>query len=404
MIKKGILWFSLILLVFCGESQKNIPSEAPAPEHEKETHSHEISLTPTQLKEWGIQTEKVTPQPFTSRIHLSGSLTLNKNNTAHISSYVTGKVISLSADLGEKVKKGQVLTQINSPQFAKAQAEFLQARARLVFSRNQYQRARMLLKEKAIEKKEYLRREAQYQKLSTEYGALQSILHSYGVKQNQIQDLIQKCENLDKEEDLCQLASPRLPLHSPLSGTVVYRDVVLGEQVDPQKTLFTVSDLNTLWALLDAYEKDLPYLQKKSQVFIKSSVYPGKKFPGVITYISETLDEKLRTFKVRVEVQNQECLLKPHMYVQGVVENQNPDKKILAVPEKAIHSLNGEKIVFVREKDHLFTVRHIQPGKKMMDRRVITHGLSQGETIVTKGAFTLKTEITKKATGHTHVH
>lgn len=404
MMKKCVLCFSLFLLVFCGESRKNAPSEEHVHEHEKPSHPHEISVTPAKQQEWGIQTETASLQPFSTRISLSGSLTLNKNKTAHISSYIPGKVVSLSADLGEKVAKGDILSRINSPEFAQAQAEFLQARARLEFSRKQYQRAQMLLKERAIEEKEYLRREAQYQKFSTEYGALQSILHSYGITQNQIQDLIEKCETLDKEEDLCRLATPQLSLLSPLSGTVVFRDVVLGEQVSPQKTLFAVSDLSTLWAVLDAYEKDLPFLQKKSQVSIKSSVYPEKQFPGVITYISDVLDEKLRSFKVRVEVQNQEQLLKPNMYVQGVVENQHPNKKIIAVPEKSIQSLNGEKIVFIQERDHLFTVRPVQLGARMKNRRIITQGLSPGEILVTEGAFTLKTEITQGTTGHTHVH
>ncbi|MGB3862113.1 MAG: efflux RND transporter periplasmic adaptor subunit, partial [Candidatus Aminicenantaceae bacterium] len=125
---------------------------------------------------------------------------------------------------------------------------------------------------------------------------------------------------------------------------------------------------------------------------------------GKITYISETIDEKLRTVKIRVEVPNSEGLLKPNMYIQGVLENQTEDKDILAVPEDAIQNMDGEKVVFVMESRDVFAVRHVQIGNKIGDRRVITEGLKPGDYLVLKGAFTIKTELTKGAFAHQHVH
>ncbi|GAI50911.1 unnamed protein product, partial [marine sediment metagenome] len=137
--------------------------------------------------------------------------------------------------------------------------------------------------------------------------------------------------------------------------------------------------LSILWALLDAYEKDLPFINKQSAVVIKSSLYPEKEFAGKITYISDIIDEKLRTAKIRVEVQNHERLLKPNMYIQGIVENKAAEKKVLAIPEEAIQNLEGEKIVFILEEADIFAVCHVELGERIGNKRLITKGLEGGE-------------------------
>jgi cobalt-zinc-cadmium efflux system membrane fusion protein len=262
----------------------------------------------------------------------------------------------------------------------------------------------MLRAEKAIEEKEYLRREAEHEKLSTEYGALGSALHSYGITHEQIEELIKKCRAAENLEYKCEIADPNLPILSPVSGTVIFRDVVKGEHVNPQKILFTVSDLDFLWAVLDAYEKDIPFIRPDSQVKISSSIYPGRYFTGKIGYISDIVDEKLRTIKLRVEVDNRERLLKPNMYILGVVENCQKQKDVLVIPEEAVQNLNGEKIVFVPEEGDSFAIRHVKLGDKIGEKRIIAQGLKEGENIVIKGAFYLKAELSKSSYGHSHVH
>jgi cobalt-zinc-cadmium efflux system membrane fusion protein len=180
--------------------------------------------------------------------------------------------------------------------------------------------------------------------------------------------------------------------------------VIIGEHVKPERKLYTVSNLNTLWAMIDAYEKDLPFITKESKVTISSSIYPDKKFAGKVAYISDLIDEKLRTVKIRVEVDNAERLLKPNMYIQGIIENREDDQKMLSIPEEAIQNLDGEKIVFVLEKGDIFVVRHVKLGNKVGDHRIIAQGLKEGDRLVIKGAFHLKAEISKATFGHTHVH
>jgi multidrug efflux pump subunit AcrA (membrane-fusion protein) len=165
-----------------------------------------------------------------------------------------------------------------------------------------------------------------------------------------------------------------------------------------------VSNLNTLWALLDAYEKDLPFISMDSTVTIESPLSPGKKFKGEITYISDLIDEQLRTVKIRVVINNSEGLLKPNMYIQGRIENTSDANNTLVIPDEAVQNLEGEKVVFVLEEEDIFTVRHVSLGLKIGRLRIITGGLSASEKLVIKGAFYFKTELTKATFGSAHVH
>ena len=427
-MKKYILFLAILALIFCGGGENNNPveqhdyqgEEDHTHEGEQEGHTNEVGkeeaaepadhehlelhFPPEKQKEWGVSLGTVSKQDISTMLVLPGVLTVNQNQTAHISSYVRGKVVSHTADLGDRIRIGQSLVTINSPAFAQAQADFLRARANYLLSKKEFERAKMLWEEKAIEEKEYLRREAEHEKLATEYGALGSALHSYGITHEQIEELINKCEEIEDKEYACEIADPNLPILSPVSGTVIFRDVVKGEHVEPDKILYTVSDLSTLWAILDVYETDLPHIQMDSHATIISSIYPGSQFPGKITYISDLIDENLRTVKIRVEVANKQGFLKPNMYIQGKIENLLEQKDLLVVPEEAIQNLEGEKVVFVFEKGDIFAARHITLGYKVGDNRIITKGLSEGEQIVIHGAFYLKAEMSKATFGQAHVH
>lgn len=404
-----LLFFILVFTFNCSrkelshefsDKEEALTQEQSAGEHEHQT----LKVSLEKQKEWGIIIGSPKKQTPSSRIEVPGTLQLNQNKTAHVSSFVHGQISDLSADLGDPVKKGQTLLVINSPDFAKTQADFLMTKAKMDFSQKEYERAEMLFKDKAIEEKEFLKRKAEYEKLSTEYGALGSKLHSYGITHEQIDRLIEKCKSLREKEYKCEIAEPFLPILAPLSGTVIFRDAVRGDHIEPGKILFTTSDLTSLWAELDAYEKDIPYIKKESPLVIRSSLYPQKSFPGTITYISSLIDPELRTIKIRAEVKNTENLLKPNMYITGLIESQDIKKQVLTVPEEAVQNLEGEKVVFVLNSNQEFEAKPIKMGDKMGDQIIISEGLKKKDRVVLKGAFTLKSELSKAAFGHQHGH
>jgi cobalt-zinc-cadmium efflux system membrane fusion protein len=404
-MKKHSLFILYSLSIACSSEQP--PTDDPAAGDD-----HSIHVEPSQAAEWGIETGIITTSDIASRVSVPGVLGLNDNRTAHITSFVTGKVVGLSVDLGTNVSEGQVLLTINSPEFAEAQADYLDANSRCKLARRDYERALELWETRSIEERDLLRHEAELGQCITDLAASESSLHSYGVDHDWMDDLKQRSENLSVgggDPDL--IADANLPIYSPIDGRVIFRDVVVGEHVDPTHTLFTVSRLGTLWAQLDVYENDLPFVRSNSDVVIRSPLHPSIDFPGRIVYISDVVDETLRTVQTRVEVTNIDGLLKPNMYIQGVVQNRDDAQSLIAIPDDAIVMLHGEQTVFLLGppepgEDHLvFLVQHVETGELVGDMRIITDGLQEGQTVVFRGAFTLKSEIDKSAGGHeAHVH
>lgn len=403
-MRKYFLFVIILLFIFCGgeKTAEKAQEEEPA-EHQ---HEHEELRVPSEKqKQWGITLGKVSSIDISSKCELPGVISLNQNKTAHISSLVEGKVVSLLTDLGSHVRKGQTLLILNSPPFSQAQSELFQAATNLNLKRQEFERARVLYEQKAIEKKEFLRREAEYHDALIQCDGARSRLRSLGFTPSRINGLMKKCESLADNADAAdELNDPYLSITSPLSGKIIFRDAVIGEHILHEKILFTVSDLSSLWAILDAYEKDLPFIKKESLVGIRSSLYPDKKFEGRITYISDTIDEKLRTVKVRVEVDNRDYLLKPNMFIVGTIENKNKMEKRLIVPEEAVQNMNGKKVVFVPEEKEIFVPVEVKIGKNIEGKLVIAEGLELDQEIVTTGAFYLKAEMNKKSFGEAHVH
>jgi len=404
-LKKYYLLLLIISLsfFFCkGEKETELAQQSPPSDHHHEEHT-DIKVPLSKQKQWGIKIGEVSAINISSKINLPGVISLNQNKTAHISSLVPGKIVSLLTDLGDRVSQGQRLLVLNSPQFSTAKAEFFQSKTNLDLKQKEYERAKILLEQKAIEKKEFLRREAEFSEALIRYDVAKCNLRSLGFSEEHIKDLLQKCELLNDISD-STLNDPYLSIISPLSGKIIFREAMIGQHIEPDKILFTVSDLSTVWAILDAYEKDLPYINKDSSVTIKTSLYPNKVFKGKISYISDEIDEKLRTVKLRVIVRNEGYLLKPNMFIMGILENKDETQKLLCVPEEAVQNMNGKKIVFLQEEKDIFVPKEVKIAENIDNKLIITEGLKLGQPLVIKGAFYLKTELNKESFGEAHVH
>ena len=356
-----------------------------------------LTVSTDMQKKWGIRVGRAARLTVSSTITLPGTVSLNQKRTAHISPLVDGKVVEVRADLGDTVRRNQVLVVIHSPAFAQAQIAFLQAHARLDLARTELDRAKELLREEAIQQKEYLRREAEFRAATTECGLQESNLHSLGLDHPRLDALVKRAGG--PNADLSDLAEPTLDVVSPIDGRIIFRDLVIGEHVHPDKILFTASDLTTVWAFLDAREKDLPFISRSSTIAIQCPVYPGRAFAGRGVQTSDIVDEKLRTIKVRVEVENAGLLLKPNMYIQGVVDTTAGSRQVLAVPEDAIQTIDGTPVVFVAERPDTFAAWPVEVGDRIGTHREITKGLDGSEAIVLVGAFTLKSERMKSTLG-----
>ena len=388
-----------LALAACGRSQPSEPpSGGPAPAASSgEVRDGTLKVSPSLQQKWGVTTAAPATDAAAATITLPGVLRLDERRTAQISSLLEGQVVSLGAELGAAVGKGQVLATIHAPALADAKTAFLQSAARAELTAREQERARVLLKQEAIDQKEAARRQADFEQARTEYGVAESKLHSYGLDQAQVDALLSRARRMEAGSSHEDLLDPYLRLASPVAGRVIARDVIIGQHVLPDMALFTVSDLSRLWAVLDAREPDLPFLAEGRTVRIRTSLYGDRTWDGRILHVGDVVDEKSRTVKVRVETPNAGLVLKPNMFVQGEVVGAVGTREVLSLPADAIQTINGEPVVFVRVAPDRFAARPVEPGARMGDRRVILRGLDASEHVVVTGAFNLKAELLKSS-------
>jgi cobalt-zinc-cadmium efflux system membrane fusion protein len=399
-----------VVLIGMGCSPGSSGESSPLDEEGAGEEEHlQLHVEPEDAEAWGIEVGNVGTTDVSAEIVLPGILTANENRTARIAPLVAGQIAEVRSDLGARVRAGQALATLNAPEFTRSQTEFMRAFAQAELSRKDFERAQVLRERQAIEEREFLRRQSLFEQHLAEMRAAEVILHSLGIDEEGIQAIAAGVDLSVPARDH-RAVQPLLSVRTPLGGVVIQREAVLGDHVEPGHAMFTVSDLSVLWALLDAYEDQLVYLDPDAEVAVRSPLYPDTPFPGRITFIADEVDPDLRTLRVRVEVPNADGTLMPNMYVQGFLRVIEPGEGRMVVPEEAVQLLGGESVVFVQlppepGEDHIvFEEREVVPGESLTVGRTILQGLDGSETVVTKGAFTLKAEMTKGAGGHDHAH
>lgn len=189
-----------------------------------------------------------------------------------------------------------------------------------------------------------------------------------------------------------------LSIRSPIAGTIVDVHGSEGQFVDAQKELYNISDLETLWVHCDIYDTDVAKLAG-AQASTKAEVFTNsEKIPGELEYVSDVVDEKTRTLKVRVVVPNSKKLLRPGMFVKVQLQLTRQEKAFF-IPEPALFEDMNEKFVFKKWKDLFWLRTDVETGIHYGDQIEIIHGLAEGDQIVTHGGFMLKSEVLKNKMG-----
>ena len=186
-------------------------------------------------------------------------------------------------------------------------------------------------------------------------------------------------------------------LTTPLSGRVHERNASLGETVDTEHALFTVMNLDSVWAQLAVTPRDLPLIHLGQTVQLTSETAPGRVFSGTISSVGTTADEATRSIRVRTAVANAAGLLRPGAFVRANIVTDVRRNRI-TVPESAIQDHTGKKTVYMQKgKPGQFEVRHVKLGAQIDGWREITDGLYGGESVAVSGTFYLKSEAMKSA-------
>jgi cobalt-zinc-cadmium efflux system membrane fusion protein len=340
-----------------------------------------LHLTPEEASRAIIEASPVARGQFRVYREFPATVQPNENELAEVTTLIRGRVVKVHVDVGQDVKKGTLLAMLHSTDLGVAEGAYLKAGAKLHEAELAYERARDLHEHKAVSLAELQRREAEMKTARAEARETQGRLELLGVTRQEV-------ERLDREHTI----KADVPLRAPFDGRVIMRNITRGEVVEMQQKLFTVADLSDVWVFGNVPEKDVRFIRKDQNVEVIAAAYPHGIFTGTITYISDVLDPATRTMRLRVTVPNPDRLLKPEMFaIVRVYAAPKPD--VLTVPLAAVQNGSSGKIVFVQRAPDEFEIRTVKLGEEQGETVVVQEGLQEGERVVAKGAFALKSEM-----------
>jgi len=184
-------------------------------------------------------------------------------------------------------------------------------------------------------------------------------------------------------------ASARVPVRSPLNGTVIERAVTEGQFVQPDNTsLVTIADLSTVWVAADIFERDLHLVQPSQKAEVTTTAYPEQRFVAQVAHVSDVVDATTRTVKVRFLVANPDGRLKPEMFA-SVALFLAEAKPTLTIAPQAVFTEGGRTFTYVKTGERDFTRRPIETAPNDGELKVLS-GLQAGEFVVSDGALMLR--------------
>ncbi len=330
-----------------------------------------------------IATSKVVRVKLAADLQIVGSVTLDQNHYAVVGPLISGRVVKLRAAQGDLVKTGQVLAEIESAEVGQAQAAYLSARARAGSADANIRRERDLAAKHISSDREREIAEAQATSETAELRAATERLRALGLVEAEV----------DARKGAVGTGG-RVALRSPIDGTVVSRTVTLGQAVERATDAFKIVNLTHLWVMLDLYEKDLRRVHIGQKVELRTEAAPGEVFQAQVAYVNPLIDEQTRTASVRVEFDNGKSELRPGQFVTAklVGDPSHESMEALAVSHRAVQAVDGKRVVFVRGSRG-FERRYVELGVSGGELVELQSGVTEGEEVVTDGAFLLKSEL-----------
>lgn len=374
-IRGAALCLALIVSSACGgEGAEQTPDSG----HDEEEHDV-VQLDTTAIRIAGITLVPVESVQTTD-LPVTGSITYDAHRVSHIGPRIDGRIVGLLVDLGAPVVAGQTLVVLESPEVGQLRANEEEAAALVGIARENFERERRLEGQGISSRKELLDAEADLRRAEAAVNSARQRLQVLGAGQGTGGEYV---------------------LTSPFQGVVVALHASLGEMASPADQLFTVADLDRLWIELDLYERDLARVRPGQSVSVTTAAYPGRVFPGEVSYVGDILDPVKRAVHVRVEIPNPERALKPGMFATANIHVDRDGSPVLVVPGEAVQQVEGRTVVFI-PGDHPgeFRAWPVEVGEAVDGGRIIVlSGLEPGDRVVGPGAFTLRSELARNEIG-----
>jgi cobalt-zinc-cadmium efflux system membrane fusion protein len=348
----------------------------------EQSPNNEAWITPQQVKEAKLEIQPLADQDVGGAVDTGGKVTFDDLRVSHVFSPVTGRVVRIDAQPGQRVKKGAPLATIESPDVGTAIADLAKAQADLAAAEHDYKRQKELFEAHAGSQKDYEAAEDNYGKAKAELGRA-----------------LAKVRLLRSGAGSVDSVTQQYTLRAPIEGEVIARNVNPGTEVQGQYSggtpveLFTIGELDQVWVLADLYEQDFAQVKKGTKVHVKVFAYPQKLFEGHVDWVSDSLDPATRTAKVRCAIANPTRELKPEMSAKATISVD--ERKALAIPRTALLRLGDQTMVFIEKSDSNGATRKFERRPVAVDEDLggdylpVIRGIERGERVVTSGAILL---------------
>lgn len=392
---KKILMVSVAALSLASVSFAAWAADDHGHEHEAQSHDdhgdehghgeegHEegvIKLTPEQIKASGVQIVRVQTGSLSGQINVPGRIVPDAERMAQVVPKASGIVVEALKNLGDSVKKGDVLARVESREMAEAYAEYQAASRSTELTRTTHNREKTLWEKQVTAEQDYLTAKNAWQESQIALNLAK-----------------QKLEALGQSADT-KTPSRFHELKSPIDGLVVERELTLGEFVDTTHKAFTVADLSVLWVEIAVPPNDLPAVKEGQEALIEGG---GKQGKGKLIFISPVIASDTRTAKAIIELQNPEGEWRSGDFTNATIMTGSQGDNAFFVPIEALQTIEGKSAVFVKTAER-FESREVGVGGKN-DRQVeITSGLVAGEEVAAGNTFILKAEAGKSEAEHSH--
>ena len=408
------LALTLVLGIAVGAAALWLFTDRPAAEPTTEEHVNKLPAGVVEVpeaaqKNASVEVNKVATTRLPGTLEVTGIVTADESRVAHVRPLAKGVVEKISVSLGSRVTAGQPLLMYDNIELGQLVGDFLTEQSALrqtqtdrEVKRTGLARAEALIKIEAIAQQELDLRRAEFRNSEAAVASaearvsrVEEQLHRFGLTDQDLRAL-----RPDANEAPHRAAS-HSTLRAPFAGVITKFDVAVGEVVESEKELFTVADISTVWVLADVYEKDIAKITTNGSVTVTVDAYPDRTFTGRITHVSDLIDPATRAAKVRCVVDNRDGALKLDMFAKitlGTVD----ERQAITVPADAVQQVDNQAVVFVRQSDTRFERKNVQIGRRTGDLVEILSGLADGELVVGKGSFYLKTALLRERIGDEH--
>jgi cobalt-zinc-cadmium efflux system membrane fusion protein len=338
-----------------------------------------VKLTDSQLH--SIAVARVTERQFLQRREALGHIDFNENASVQVFSPYQGRIIRAFVDLGDEVKKDQVLFTIESSDFLAAESNLISADATLAQTNSALARAKKLYADKAIDQNDYETAVANQQSAEGALKAARDAVAIFGRTPAQIDHII-ATRDVDRA----------LIVKSPLTGRITARNAAPGLLVQPGNTSapYTVADESTMWMLADVPEADTIEIKVGAPVTASILALPGRVFAGKVTAIGAAIDPSSRRLSVRSEIKNPTRELRSGMFATFFIQTGAPVQSAGVPLDGVVREGDGTMSMWVVGSDpHVFTHRSVKIGLQQDGYDQILEGVKPGETVAVNGAIFL---------------